>query len=88
MLASAAPSGSEKIEFYHFPRTLVDTCNVSGYSATMIKSFRHKGLERYFISGSKRGIKPEHALRLKQMLFRLHFAEKIEDVNFPGSDLF
>ncbi len=66
---------------------LVDTCNVSGYSATMIKSFRHKGLERYFISGSKRGIKPEHALRLKQMLFRLHFAEKIEDVNFPGSDL-
>ena len=53
----------------------------------MIKSFRHKGLERYFMSGSKRGIKPEHALRLKQMLFRLHFAEKIEDVNFPGSDL-
>ncbi|MHC4073369.1 MAG: type II toxin-antitoxin system RelE/ParE family toxin, partial [Planctomycetota bacterium] len=53
----------------------------------MIKSFRHKGLERYFITGSKRGIKLEHALRLKQILFRLHFAGRIEDVNFPGSDL-
>ncbi len=81
------PVRQRKNRISSFPRTLVDTCNVSGYSATMIKSFRHKGLERYFISGSKRGIKPEHALRLKQMLFRLHFAEKIEDVNFPGSDL-
>ncbi len=53
----------------------------------MIKSFRHRGLERYFVTGSKRDIKAEHALRLKQMLFRLHFAERIEDVNFPGSDL-
>lgn len=64
-----------------------DTCNVSGYNSIMIKSFRHKGLENFFTTGSKRGIKPEQAARLKQILFRLQFAEKIEDMSFPGSDL-
>ena len=53
----------------------------------MIKSFRHKGLENFFTTGSKRGIKPEQAIRLKQILFRLQFAEKIEDMGFPGSGL-
>ncbi len=53
----------------------------------MIKNFRHKGLERLFTTGSKKGIQSKHATRLRQILFRLHFAEKIEDMNFPGSDL-
>lgn len=53
----------------------------------MIKSFRHKGLEKFFTTGSKKGIKPEQAVRLKLILFRLQFAEKIEDMNFPGSGL-
>lgn len=53
----------------------------------MIKSFRHKGLEDFFTTGSKKGIKPEQAVRLKQILFRLQFAEEIQDINFPGSDL-
>lgn len=64
-----------------------DTYNVSGYISIMIKSFRHKGLEHFFTTGSKRGIKPGQAVRLKQILFRLQFAEKIEDMSFPGSDL-
>ena len=63
-----------------------DTYNVSGYISIMIKSFRHKGLEHFFTTGSKRGIKLEQA-RLKLILFRLQFAEKIEDMSFPGSDL-
>ncbi len=64
-----------------------DTYNVSGYISIMIKSFRHKGLEHFFTTGSKRGIKPGQAVRLKQILFRLRFAEKIGDMSFPGSDL-
>jgi proteic killer suppression protein len=53
----------------------------------VIKSFKHKGVERFFTSGSKKGIQPVHARRLKMILFRLHTAEKNCDMNFPGSEL-
>jgi len=53
----------------------------------MIRSFRHKGLEKFFVTGSKKGIRPEHAERLKDILFRLQFAQRIEDMDFPGSRL-
>ncbi len=42
----------------------VDRCNRKGYLTDMIKSFTDKGLERFFYSGSKRGINPEHTNRL------------------------
>lgn len=53
----------------------------------MIRSFRHKGLAQFFTTGSKRGIRPEHAERLSDILFRLQFAKVIQDMNFPGSKL-
>lgn len=53
----------------------------------MIKDFRHKGLERLFTAGSKKGIRPEHTQRLKDILFRLDHATKVEDMNFPGARL-
>ncbi len=53
----------------------------------MIRSFRHKGLEEFFRTGSKRGIRPEHAERLKDVLFRLQFAQKLQDLDFPGANL-
>ena len=31
----------------------------------MIKSFRHRGVERFFRSGSQAGIQPKHAKRLR-----------------------
>jgi toxin HigB-1 len=34
----------------------------------MIKSFRHDGLERFFRAGSKAGIQPKHAKRLRLQL--------------------
>jgi len=34
----------------------------------MIKSFRHKGLERFYATGSKAGIQPDHAARLRKQL--------------------
>lgn len=37
----------------------------------MIKSFRHKGIERFFQTGSKAGIQPAHAKRLQTQLARL-----------------
>jgi toxin HigB-1 len=50
----------------------------------MIKSFRHKGLERFFKSGSKVGIQPHHAGKLKRLLTALDEAIGPEDLNIPG----
>lgn len=50
----------------------------------MIKSFRHKGLESFFKTGSKAGIQPHHAGKLKVMLTLLDSAKRPEDMNAPG----
>ena len=50
----------------------------------MIKSFRHDGLARFFQTGSKAGIRPEHAKRLNVQLGRLDGATCPEDMNMPG----
>ena len=50
----------------------------------MIKSFRHKGLERFFLKGTKSGIKPEQAARLRLILARLHAAGIPKDMSLPG----
>ena len=53
----------------------------------MIKSFKHKGLEVFFYTGKRKGIKPEHADRLGRILDRLNAASEIRDMNHPGSNL-
>ena len=53
----------------------------------MIKSFKHKGLELFFYSGKKKGIRPEHASKLARILDRLNAADDIRDMNYPGSFL-
>lgn len=50
----------------------------------MIQSFRHKGLRRFFESGSAAGIQPRHAKRLRMLLAALDTAQSIEDMNIPG----
>ena len=53
----------------------------------MIKSFKHKGLERFFATGSKAGIKPQHAKILREQLTFLNTARSIEDMDIPGWSL-
>lgn len=50
----------------------------------MIKSFSHKGLERFFTSGSKAGIQAAHATRISDRLAFLNAATAIEDMDKPG----
>lgn len=50
----------------------------------MIKSFRHKGLKRFYESGSASGIQPPHAKRLRMQLVALDSAHVIEDMDIPG----
>ncbi len=49
----------------------------------MIASFRHKGLRKYFESGSQAGIQPAHARRLQMQLAALDTAETIDDMDIP-----
>lgn len=50
----------------------------------MLKSFRHKGLERFFETGNKAGIQPAHATRLRLQLARLDGSTSPEDMKLPG----
>lgn len=50
----------------------------------MIQSFRHKGLEKFFTTGSKAGIQPKHAKVLEEQLGALNAANQPADMNFPG----
>jgi proteic killer suppression protein len=53
----------------------------------MIRSFRHKGLERFFRTGSTSGIQTKHLKRLQLILAQLDHAALIGDMDFPGSGL-
>lgn len=50
----------------------------------MIKSFRHKGLETFFRTGSKAGIQPAHTKRLRAQLAKLDTSKGPEDMCMPG----
>ena len=50
----------------------------------MIKSFKHKGLRRFFETGNKRGIQPNHASHLKDVLAALDAAKSPRDMGAPG----
>ncbi len=50
----------------------------------MIKSFKHKGLERFFTSGTLSGIQTSHAKKLRIILGRLNASRCPEDMDLPG----
>lgn len=52
-----------------------------------IKAFRHKGLEQFFTTGTKRGIQPNHEGRLRLILGTLNAATNPLDMNLPGLGL-
>jgi len=50
----------------------------------VIKSFRHKGLQKFFESGSLAGIKPGHKQKIRMQLTALDTAICVEDMDIPG----
>jgi proteic killer suppression protein len=50
----------------------------------MIRSFRHAGIERFFRTGSKAGIQPSHAKKLRLQLSLLDASSRPEEMGFPG----
>ncbi|HEX6833395.1 MAG TPA: type II toxin-antitoxin system RelE/ParE family toxin [Rudaea sp.] len=50
----------------------------------MTRSFRHKGLRRFFETGSTAGIQPAHRKRLQTILTSLESAGAVEDMKVPA----
>jgi proteic killer suppression protein len=50
----------------------------------VIRSFKHKGLQRFYETGNAAGIRTEHTKRLRMQLAALDTAQTIEDMNIPG----
>jgi proteic killer suppression protein len=50
----------------------------------VIKSFKHKGLKRYYETGSKSGVQAKHATRLRLQLAALDTSRVIDDMDVPG----
>ncbi|MEO8741399.1 MAG: type II toxin-antitoxin system RelE/ParE family toxin [Casimicrobiaceae bacterium] len=50
----------------------------------MIKTFRHRGLDTFFRTGSKAGINPHHAVRLKVQLSALNNAVGPNSMALPN----
>lgn len=53
----------------------------------MIKSFKHKGLQKFFETGSTAGIDAQQANKIRLRLAALDAAETIEDMNRVGYNL-
>ena len=49
----------------------------------MIKSFIHKGLEKFYRTGSKAGIQAKHSEWLRLILAQLNQAKTIRDMDIP-----
>lgn len=55
-----------------------------GYNWCVIKGFKHSGLEKFFLTGRKSGIQPQHVARLRLILGRLNASTCPNDMNLPG----
>jgi proteic killer suppression protein len=53
----------------------------------MIKSFKHKGIKKYFETGSTVGIQNKHAKKLRMQLVSIDTAQIIEDIDLPSYQL-
>jgi proteic killer suppression protein len=50
----------------------------------MIKSFKHKGLERLFTKRSASGVQADYAGRITLMLDAIDAAEQVNELDLPG----
>jgi toxin HigB-1 len=53
----------------------------------VIKSFRHKGLKKFYETGSVVGVQSSHLNRLKMILTALDTSVEISDMDIPGFKL-
>lgn len=65
----------------------IDARIATRYTLPMIISFRHKGLEALYRTGSVRGVQAAHASKLNRILAALDAAAAPEELNHPAYKL-
>ncbi len=50
----------------------------------MVKSFKHKGLQKFYETDSTAGIQSQHKQRLRMILAALDSSHEIDDMDIPG----
>ena len=50
----------------------------------MITTFKHKGLKAFYETGSKAGIRADHASKLARQLAMFHMATDPKEMDKPG----
>lgn len=50
----------------------------------MIKSFKHKGLQKFYEKGTAAGIQNSHKNKLRMILAALDSSQEIDDMDIPG----
>lgn len=63
---------------------MLDNCKALSYSASVIRSFRNKALERFFATGDGRRLSVQNTKRIADILRALDDASRPEDMNLPG----
>ena len=53
----------------------------------VIKSFAHRGLEKFFLAGNAAGVQAIHAKKLRLILAQLDKAKTLEDMDIPTLNL-
>ena len=62
----------------------IESRGVTRYNLSVIRSFKHKGLERFFKTGRHSGIQAKHAARLRLLLGALEAAVGPQGMNLPA----
>jgi proteic killer suppression protein len=58
--------------------------HVTRYSERVILSFRHKGLEKLYCEGTKKGVQADHVPKLLRILSALDVAQGPDDLTIPS----
>jgi toxin HigB-1 len=64
----------------------LDACNYARYIVTMIRTFKHSGLRRYFETGDPKGLAAEMVIRIRIRMNVLNRARELRDIALPGFD--
>ena len=59
-------------------------CIATRSTRLVIVSFRHKGLEQLYRTGSKKGVQTAHVPKLLRILSLLDVAQAADDLNIPS----
>ncbi len=86
MVIPPAILGMKATRWVAFSKGIV-TRPVPGYTRYVIRSFSHKGLERFFLTGSGASIQAHHAAKLRLILGRLQASASPRDMRLPGLSL-